>query len=88
MDDLIEFVLELLFDIGNEVGEKNKTVRIIITIISLLIGFFILGLGLFLLKESLLGGMLLALIGLFFIISIIYKFIKNKDGNKVEKSEE
>lgn len=82
MDDLIEFVFELLFDIGNEVGEKNKTVRIIMNIISIIIGFGVLVLGLFLLEISLIGGLLLVLLGLFFLISIIRKFIKKKPENK------
>jgi len=82
MDDLIEFVFELLFDIGTEVGEKNKTVRIIMNIISIIIGFGVLVLGLFLLEISLIGGLLLVLLGLFFLISIIRKFIKKKPENK------
>ena len=82
MDDLIEFVFELLFDIGTEVGEKNKTVSIIMNIISIIIGFGVLVLGLFLLEISLIGGLLLVLLGLFFLISIIRKFIKKKPENK------
>lgn len=83
MEFLIELVLDLFVEGGIEVSSNKKISKWIrYPIIALLILFFsvvILGmiiLGIVLLRESLLGGTLIILIGLVFLIMFIYKFRK------------
>ncbi len=92
MEYLIEFILELVFEGGLEATKSNKVpkpIRYIILIIIALFFITIIGLiyltAFLILKESLIGFILMFLLATFMTISIIIKFRKEyliKTNNK------
>lgn len=83
MEYIIEFILELCFEIGVEASKSNRVPKyvryLLITIISLtfisLIGLIIF-MGITILKNNLLGGIIIILLGLVMLVSAIFKFKK------------
>ena len=79
MDDLIEIILELIFE-GSIGGLQNKKVskwiRSIIALffVSILIGIIVL--GVMILKKSVFGGIIIIGVGVFLLIGIIIKIRK------------
>ena len=76
MDNLIEILLDLIVSGNIEMLPNRKVPKWIRIIISLILISIILGiiiLGIVLLKESLLGGILIIIVGAFLLIGIIIK---------------
>lgn len=76
MDDLIEIVLELILDGSIELLPNKKVpkwIRIIISLvlISIIIGIIVF--GVLLLKESILGGIILLVVGIFLLVGCSIK---------------
>lgn len=92
MEYIIEFVLELIFEVGVEASKSRKVPKcirfLLIAIISLLfigvIGLIIL-MGLWILKNNILGGIFIILLGLFMLVSAIVKFRKTYLIKKEQK---
>lgn len=83
MEDLIEFILDLLVDSGMEVVSNkkiSKKIRIPILIFLILIFFSVITLliilGVLISKESVLGGLLITLLGIILLFLMILKFKK------------
>ena len=79
MDNFIEILLDLIVNGSIEMLPNKKVPKWIRTIISLIIISMIMGiiiLGIVVLKESLLGGILIIIVGVFLIIGVIIK-VKN-----------
>ena len=79
MDNFIEILLDLIVNGSIEMLPNKKVPKWIRTIISLIIISMIMGLiivGIVVLKESLLGGILIIIVGVFLLIGIIIK-VKN-----------
>ena len=93
MDDIIEFILELVFEVGVEASKSKKVPKfiryILITIISLIyiavIGLIIF-IGIAALKNNILGGTIVILLGVFLFIMSIKKF-RNTYLRKMNKSD-
>lgn len=83
MEYIIEFILELCFEVGVEASKSNKVPKLVryllITIISLIfisvIGLIIF-IGIDILKNNLLGGLVIILFGLVMLLYSIIKFKK------------
>lgn len=81
MDDIIEFILELVFEVGVEASKSKKVPKFIryflITIISLVyigtIGLIML-MGISILKNNIFGGIAVILLGVFLFVMTIKKF--------------
>lgn len=89
MDDFLEFIFELLFEIFAGVAEalvpenSSKKQRVALTVLSVLIGVvccfcLIIGAGLFISAEDRLLGIFLFAFGLFYVAGSTAFFIKNK----------
>ena len=89
MDDFLEFIFELLFEIFAGVAEalvpenSSKKKRVALTVLSVLIGIvccfcLIIGAGLFISSEDRLLGIFLFSIGLFYVAGSTAFFMKNK----------
>lgn len=83
MEYIIEFILELFFELGIEASKSNKTPKVIryllITIISLIFIFvigLIIFLGILILETNIIGGIIIILLGLIMLVSSIIKFKK------------
>lgn len=83
MEYIIEFILELILEGSIEISKNRKVSKYIrYPLIILIVLFFatviglILFLGLFILKENIIAGIIILLIGLFMLISAIIKFRK------------
>ncbi len=83
MEYFIEFLLELVFDIGFDISKNKKTPKWIRYLLIMLFALFflsVIGLILFVgiasLKENSLAGILLILVGLFMLVMGIVKFKK------------
>ena len=79
MDNLIEILLDLIVNGSIEMLPNKKVPKIIRIIISLILISIILGiiiLGIVLLKGSLLGGILIIIVGVLLLIGILIKLIK------------
>lgn len=83
MDDLLEFIFEVIFEIGEEVSSDKKISKWIRYPIMILMGIFYIGVigllfvvGLSALKENLLFGLFLIGLALFFAIGLFVKFRK------------
>lgn len=79
MDDLIEILIELVLEGSHELLKSKKVpkwIRYIIALIfiSIIIGLIVL--GIILLKESIIGGIIIIGAGLFLLVGIIIKIIK------------
>ena len=97
MDDLLEFVFEVIFEIGEEVSNDKKISKWIRYPIMVLMGIFYIGVigllfvvGLSALKENLLFGLFLIGLALFFAIGLFVKFRKiyklKKNGGSNEEN--
>lgn len=83
MEYIIEFILELIFELGVETSKSSKVPKpiryLLITIISLIfigvIGLIIF-IGIVILKTNIIGGIIIILLGLVMLISSIIKFKK------------
>lgn len=83
MEFIFELIIELLFEGGIEISSNKKISKWIrYPILALLVLFFavvifgIIFLGIILLKDSLLGGILMILIGIIMLVASILKFKK------------
>lgn len=83
MEYFIEFLLELVFDIGFDISKNKKTpkwIRYLSIMLFVLFFLSVIGLILFVgiasLKENSLAGILLILVGLFMLVMGIVKFKK------------
>ena len=92
MEYIIEFILELIFDFGVEASKSSKIPKVIryilITIISLVFLSaisLIIFMGLWILKNNILGGIFIILLGLFMLVSAIVKFRKTYLIKKEQK---
>ena len=79
MDDLIEILLELVLEGSHELLKSKKVpiwIRYIIALIFISIIIGVIVLGVILLKESIIGGIIIIGVGLFLLIGIIIKIRK------------
>ena len=81
MEIIIEFILELLFETGIEASKSTKIPKfvrypliILICLIFLSIIFLIIYIGLSIIKDNIIGGIIVIIFGLAFLILSIYKF--------------
>ena len=89
MDDLIEFIIEFLFEVGGEVAIDKKVskwirypiIALITIFYALIIGGLIL-FGISMIKENILVALLFIFIGLFLLIGSILKIKKYFKKNK------
>ena len=96
MDDLLEFVFEVLLELGEDVSSNRKISKWIrYPILAIIILFYIgvvgitLFVGLSSLKENTFLGLILILLSLFFVVGISIKIRKlyiNKGGNNNEQN--
>lgn len=83
MDDLIELLIELVLDGSHELLKSKKVpkwIRYIIGLIFISIPIGAIVFGIMLLKESIIGGIIIIGVGLFMLIGItikISKYLKN-----------
>lgn len=92
MEYIIEFILELIFEVGVEASKSSKVPKFIryllITIISIsficVIGLIIF-MGISILKNHILGGIIIILFGIFLFIMSIIKF-RNTYLKKLNKN--
>ena len=87
MDDLIEFIVEFLFEVGGEVATDKKVSKWIrYPIIALMTIFYVIGgmilFGISMFDENILLALLLIFIGLFLLIGTILKVKKYFKKNK------
>ena len=94
MDDIIEFIIEMFFDIGGEVATNKKIskwVRYPVSIILILFVTIIIGgllvLGISAIKENIVAALILIGISLLLLVGIVYEFRKvyKKKNVEVEK---
>lgn len=79
MDDLIEILIEVIFEGCSELLQSKKVPKWIRFIIALLFASILIGiivLGIILLEKSILGGSIIIGIGVFLLIGIIIKIRK------------
>lgn len=79
MDDIIEFFIELVLDGSHELlKSKNvpKWIRYLIALIFISITIGLIALGIILLKESVIGGIIIISAGGFFLVGITIKIKK------------
>lgn len=96
MDDLLEFVFEVLLELGEDVSSNRKIskwIRYPILVIIILFYIGVVGITLFVglssLKENAFLGLILILLSLFFVVGISIKIRKlyiNKGGNNNEQN--
>lgn len=83
MDDLVELLIELVLDGSHELLKSKKVpkwIRYLIGLIFISIPFGAIVLGIMLLKESIIGGIIIISVGLFMLTGItikINKYLKN-----------
>lgn len=89
MEWLINFLVELLFEAGVETSEnKNvpKFIRILLAIIIILVYLFgtgaILLVGVLMLEETILGGILMLALGLVILVALFVKMYKKYSDMK------
>ena len=92
MEYIIEFILELILDLGVEASKSIKVPKfvrlILITIISLVfiaVISLIIFMGIAITKKDILGGIIVILLGLIMLISAIIKFRKTYLIKKEQK---
>lgn len=83
MEFFIELILELIFEGSIELSKSNKTPKyirypliVIILLFSIIVIGFIFFVGALLLKENIMAGIFIILIGLVMLVSAIVKFRK------------
>ena len=79
MDDLIEILIEVIFEGCSELLQSKKVpkwIRFIIALLFASISIGIIVLGIILLEKSILGGSIIIGIGVFLLIGIIIKIRK------------
>ncbi|MBR6689022.1 MAG: hypothetical protein IKL68_03295 [Clostridia bacterium] len=83
MEDLIEFLIELIFEVGVEASENKKVpkaLRVLLAIIIILL--YLLGTGLILLvgvlmlEETILGGIAMLALGVVILVALFVKMYK------------
>lgn len=96
MDDLLEFIFEVLLELGEDVSsnrKKSKWIRYPILAIIILFYIGVVGITLFFglssLKENKFLGLIFILLSLFFVVGLFIKIRKlyiNKGGNNNEQN--
>lgn len=96
MDDLLEFIFEVLLELGEDVSSNRKISKWIrYPILAIIILFYIgvvgitLFVGLSSLKENKFLGLIFILLSLFFVVGLFIKIRKlyiNKGGNNNEQN--
>ncbi|MBR6613757.1 MAG: hypothetical protein IKK84_03220 [Clostridia bacterium] len=83
MEDLIEFLIELVFEAGVEASENKKVPKalrvllaIIIILLYLLSAGLILLVGVLMLEETILGGIAMLVLGLVILVALFVKMYK------------
>lgn len=83
MEDLIEFLIELVFEAGVEASENKKVPKalrvllaIIIILVYLLANGLILFVGILMLEETILGGIVMLALGVVILIALFVKMYK------------
>ena len=83
MEDLIEFLIELVFEAGVEAIENKKVPKalrvllaIIIILLYLLSAGLILLVGVLMLEETILGGIAMLVLGLVILVALFVKMYK------------
>ena len=83
MEDLIEFLIELVFEAGVEASENKKLPKalrvllaIIIILVYLLSAGLILFVGVLMLEETILGGITMLALGVVILVALFVKIYK------------
>lgn len=96
MEGLIEFLIDLVFEVGIEASENKKLpkfVRVILAVIIILIYLFAAGtillVGALMLEETVLGGIAMIFLGVIILVALFVKIykkyvaMKEIDGTKL-----
>ncbi len=89
MEDLIEFLIELVFEAGVEASENKKVPKalrvllaIIIILVYLLANGLILFVGILMLEETILGGIAMLALGIVILVALFVKMHKKYEEMK------